>query len=121
MNLFRLAVTVALIGVCGYLVYDFFNKQKERSAYNETIEMVNRGELEEAVPKFQEFMKSKDSAVVKNAASELVKVYKRLGDDPGKPTKESARYYQLALGLDPDCLDEKQKRLVEADRKFNHK
>lgn len=121
MNLFRFAVTIALVGVCGYLVYDFVDKQKERSAYNETIEMVNRGELKESVDPLKKFMDSSDSAIASNAKSELIKLYKRLGDDPGNPTKKSAHYYQLALSLDPDCLNDMQKRLVEADRKFNHK
>ena len=119
MKLFRLVVTVAMVGISIYLVYDFAQKEKVRSEYNGVIEMINRGELISAVPKLKVLIKSKDLAVAENAEHELVKLYKRLGDDTGRPTKESAEYYKLALRIDPSCLNEKQKQLVEADRKFS--
>ena len=119
-GLFRFALTLAGVALCGYLIYNFVQKQSVRSEYNDVIQMINHGKLKPAVAKLQQFLKSTESSVRGNAEKELIKVYKSLGDDPGNTTIDSAKYYQLALGLDPDCLNDTQMKLVEADRVFKH-
>jgi len=120
MGVVRFVITIAVLGASGYFVYDFVMRQNERSGYNKAIELVNHGKLDEAVEKLKVFMNSSDPDVAATAKGELIKVYKRLGDDVSKPTKVSAEFYELAAGLDPDCLEDKQMRLLDAHRKFKH-
>ncbi len=117
-SLFRLCLTIVIIGASGYFTYSFYQKQSKISEYNQAIVMINSGELVKVIPKLKGFIKSHNKEMSENAENELVKVYKRLGDDTGKTTKECVEYYQLALGIDPDCLDEKQKKLVDSNRKL---
>jgi len=116
----RFAITIAVLALSGYFVYDFVLKQNERAGYNKVVEMVNHGKLEEAVEGLKPYTKSFDPNVASYAKSQLAKVYMMLGDDPSKPTKVCAEYYEKAAAINPDCLEEKQKRLLDAHRKFKH-
>ena len=113
MTIVKIVVAVVGLGTVGYFAYDAMQGRGHIDEYNRIVEeYYNEQEYEKAAEAFEDLLARADGELRKTVRDDLIQTYKDLGDDAGRSARESADWYRKAYRMDPDSLNEKQKKAM---------
>ncbi|MFP4053376.1 MAG: hypothetical protein ACLFV7_05880 [Phycisphaerae bacterium] len=102
---------LALVGL-GVFAHHQFSRRGQVDEYNRIVDLYNAQKYEQAAEGFAELLPRTEGEMRRQVRQDLLKTYLVLGDDPSRPTRESARWYRKAYRMDPNALSEQQIRTM---------
>ncbi|MFW6060213.1 MAG: hypothetical protein ACODAQ_08525 [Phycisphaeraceae bacterium] len=107
-----ISLAVVVAAVLGWYVYEYQRVVREHNRIVD--ELVNEGAYREAVAELEPLVEQANAALREQMRHTLAICYAGIGDDPGLSLAESARWYRKAAEIDPELLDDMQRRALRA-------
>ena len=109
--------TIALVVLvaAGVWLEHTMNRPTALRQYNRIIDQLfNLGKYEQAAEAFEALRRTDlRGQLRRNVKETLIKCYLTLGDEPSRPVREAAWFLKQAYQIDPDALDDVQKRAMQ--------
>jgi hypothetical protein len=104
-----LGLAIAGLGVFGH---QQFSRRGQVQEYNRIVDLYNQQKYEQAAREFADLLPRTEGEMRRQVREDLLKTYLVLGDDPVRPTRQSARWYRKAYEMEPGALGESQLRTM---------